>query len=506
MIVSYCVNPSCKQPENNPNLKHCRACGSDLILHNRYRPLKKIGKGGFGATFLGMDLSLPGNPFCVIKQLRPTSDDPDIFSMALDLFEREAKTLGQIDHPQIPRLLDYFEDHKKFYLVQTLIKGITLQKEVKRHGSLSENATKRFLTEILPVLKYVHSVRMIHRDIKPANIIRREQDGKLVLIDFGAVKDQVNTQLAANNYGQTAFTQFAVGTMGFAPPEQLAMRPVYASDIYALGSTCLFLLTGKAPKDILCDEITGELLWEEEVKISENFAKILKKMLEVDLRYRYKMVDEVIADLDMMPYDVELQQGLVKNPRKTLDLQKKNIEDSYEGTDSGSRATATSRLAMAIRARKFRQGKPKSILPTNITPETLLSSYAMGRDDFSHECFNNFNLSGASLPRVNFHHAKFVKTNFEDANLVEANFYHADFSRARLVRANLTKAHLFKAELQYADFRSANLTGANLEGANLYKANLCGANLTDANIDEVQLEGAETNWATIFPDGKKRLW
>ncbi|AUC60883.1 serine/threonine protein kinase [Cyanobacterium sp. HL-69] len=506
MIVSYCVNPSCPEPENHPNLKQCRACGSDLILHNRYRALRKIGKGGFGSTFLGMDLRLPGNPYCVIKQLRPNAEDPDTFSMALDLFEREAKTLGKIDHPQIPRLLDYFEDQKKFYLVQTLAKGITLQKEVQKYGVLSENATKRFLVEMLPILKYIHSIKMIHRDIKPANIIRREQDKKLVLIDFGAVKDQVNTQLAASNYGQTAFTQFAVGTMGFAPPEQLAMRPVYSSDIYALGSTCLYLLTGKAPKDLLCDEVTGELLWEQEVKVSANFAKILGKMLEVDLRNRYRMVDEVINDLDMMPYDIELQQGLISSPKK-FESKPKEAQESEDNVDSENRSsTSASRLAEAIRARKARQGKSKSLSPTKITPETLLSSYAMGRDDFSNQCFNGFNLSGANLPRVNFNHGKFIKTNFEDANLESANFYHADFSRAALGRANLRKAHLLKAELQYADLRNADLTGANLDGANLYKANLCGANLTDAHVDEFQLQEAETNWATIFPDGKKRLW
>jgi len=310
MIVSYCLNPDCIQPQNHPNLKQCQTCGWTLILHQRYRAIKKIGKGGFGATFLGIDLNLPGNPFCVIKQLRPSSNDPEAFQMALDLFEREAKTLGKIDHPQIPRLLDYFEDNQKFYLIQTLVKGKNLQQEVKQNGTLNETGTKRFLAEMLPVLRYIHSIKIIHRDIKPANIIRREQDGQLVLIDFGAVKDQVNTQLA-KTYGQTALTQFAVGTVGFAPPEQLAMRPVYSSDLYALGATCLFLMTGKSPKDLPCDEFTGELAWEKEVQVSSSFAKVLRKMLEVDLRHRYRTVDEVVADLDIVPYEQELKDSLV---------------------------------------------------------------------------------------------------------------------------------------------------------------------------------------------------
>ncbi len=77
MIFSYCLNPNCSKPQNHPNLKKCNSCGEILILHKRYRAIKKIGKGGFGTTFLGVDLNLPGNPLCVIKQLKPSANDPE---------------------------------------------------------------------------------------------------------------------------------------------------------------------------------------------------------------------------------------------------------------------------------------------------------------------------------------------------------------------------------------------------------------------------------------------
>lgn len=498
MILSYCLNPDCPEPKNDPNAKVCASCGSSLILNNRYRVIKKIGKGGFGTTFLGLDLSLPGNPFCVIKQLRPNSNDPETFQMALDLFQREAKTLGKIDHPQIPRLLDYFQDNLHFYLVQSLVKGKNLQQEIKQHGVFNEAQAKQFLGEILPILKYIHSIKMIHRDIKPANIIRREQDGKLVLIDFGAVKDQVNTQLA-KNYGQTAFTQFAVGTMGFAPPEQLAMRPVYSSDIYALGSTCLYLMTAKSPKDIACSELTGELLWQEEVNISSSFTQVLRKMLEMDVRLRYQSVTEVMDDLDIAPYQEELQQSLVANIKSATSTssQKSNVsDDTY--------ISATARLAMAIRARKSRQGKTKHLSKMN--PENILTIYAQGRTDFSRQTFHKCNFTGANIPFINFRHSNMIQSNFEESNLKGANFYSAILTKTKFGKANLKKVHFMKADLESADFRGADLEGANLEGANLEGANLCGANLTDTNISEEQLQQAETNWATIFPDGKRRLW
>ncbi|NJL51665.1 MAG: serine/threonine protein kinase, partial [Hydrococcus sp. SU_1_0] len=204
--MSYCLNPSCPKPINNPKSKLCDACGEKLLLHGRYHLVKGLGKGGFGATFLAADLSLPGKPLCVIKQLRPNTDNPNFLSMARELFEREAKTLGRVgNHPQIPRLLDFFEDRQQFYLIQEFVKGNNLQQEVKKNGVLNEAQTRQVLKEVLIILRDIHLQKVIHRDIKPANIIRREIDDRLVLIDFGVVKNQVDS-VAAN---QTALTAFA---------------------------------------------------------------------------------------------------------------------------------------------------------------------------------------------------------------------------------------------------------------------------------------------------------
>ncbi len=500
MILSYCLNPDCTHPQNPSNLRVCQTCGAGLILHQRYRAVKKIGKGGFGSTFLTIDLSLPGNPLCVVKQLRPSANDPDAFQMALELFEREAKTLGKLDHPQIPRLLDYFEQDKQFYLVQSWVKGKTLQQEVKKDGVFSETRVKKFLLEALEILKYIHSLKIIHRDIKPANIIRREQDGRLVFIDFGAVKDQVNTQLA-KSYGQTALTEFAVGTMGFAPPEQLAMRPFYASDIYALGATCLYLMTAKSPKDFPMDELTGELTWQEEIKVSKSFEQVLSRMLRINLSDRYKTAEEVSQDLEIMSYTKELQEGMVTNPQ-TVKNKKENTEK--DNTLENTHLSPTVRLAMAIRARKSRQGKSKYIAQVN--SHTVLNGYLGGKRDFSGQNFSQFNFAQAQIPEINFRNCQLVKTNFDEANLDKANFYCANLAGARFWKANLRKVHFFKTDLQSADLRNANLEGANLEGANLESANLCGANLTDANITQEQIEQCQTNWATIFPDGKRHIW
>jgi serine/threonine-protein kinase len=155
---------------------------------------------------------------------------------------------------------------------------------------------KRFLSEILPLLEFIHNQQLIHRDIKPANLMRDEQDRKLILIDFGAVKNCQDD--FDNSLELTTWTENSIGTQGFAPPEQLAMRPVYASDIYAVGVTCIYLLTGKSPKNLAYNRSTCEMLWQKYVHVSDNFAKVLNKMLESAVRYRYQSAREVLRALD----------------------------------------------------------------------------------------------------------------------------------------------------------------------------------------------------------------
>jgi serine/threonine-protein kinase len=196
----------------------------------------------------------------------------------------------------VPQLLDYFQDNQQLYIVQDYIKGWTLHQEIQQFGLLSQAGVKQFLSEILPVLEFIHSKQLIHRDIKPANLMRDEQERKLVLIDFGAVKNCKDESY--NTSEQTTWTDNSIGTQGFAPPEQMAMRPVYASDIYALGVTCIYLLTGKSPINLTYNRSTCEMVWQKYIQVSDNFAKVLNKMLESSVRYRYQSAREVLRALD----------------------------------------------------------------------------------------------------------------------------------------------------------------------------------------------------------------
>lgn len=274
-------------------------CGSGQRFLDRYEILKILGRGGFGITFLARDASLPGQPLCVIKQLCPKVNDADALQQACKRFEQEAATLSRLgSHAQIPQLLNYFETAGEFYLVQEYVRGFTLTKAVKRYGPFSEAGVKQFLSEFLPLLQYVHSNRVIHRDIKPPNLIRCRDDGRLVLIDFGAVKQIANV---SDSGAKPTTTQF-VGTVGFAPPEQLASRPIYSSDIYAVGVTCLYLLSGKPPLEFDYEFLTGDVRWSDYISVSDHFGTVLSKMLKVSPQERFQSVGEVMRALELEPY------------------------------------------------------------------------------------------------------------------------------------------------------------------------------------------------------------
>jgi serine/threonine protein kinase len=315
-------------------------CGSKLLFRDRYEILRILGRGGFGVTFLAKNMTLPGNPNCVIKQLCPKVTKPKSWQRACLRFEKEAKALGKLgNHSQIPMLLDYFDMNGEFFLVQEYIRGSTIAREIRKTGPKDEAGVKQFLREILPVLQYVHKHRVIHRDIKPHNLLRCDDDGRLVLIDFGAVKEELVKSV--DNPSKSATTNF-VGTMGFAPPEQFSLRPVYASDIYAVGVTCLFLLTGKAPLEFDYDAHNGEIAWQKEVKISEHFAKVLSKMVKIPLEERYKTTEDVMWDLGM-----EIYLPTLNNCLSSQRLGASNISNSQENPEGY--ASPMARTAQAIR-------------------------------------------------------------------------------------------------------------------------------------------------------------
>ncbi|WP_293151101.1 MULTISPECIES: bifunctional serine/threonine-protein kinase/formylglycine-generating enzyme family protein [unclassified Microcoleus] len=261
-------------------------------LRNHYQIIKFLGQGAFGDTYLAKDLDLPGHPQCVVKHFKPKDSNPDILPIAKRLFDSEAETLYKLGklHDQIPRLWAHFEEHGEFYLVQDFIAGQDLTKELTPGKKFSESYTITLLCDILEILAVVHQQNVIHRDIKPANIMRRH-DGKIVLIDFGAVK-QVST-IVVNVDGQSSST-IAIGSSGYMPSEQANRRPKLASDIHAVGMIGIQALTGQPPFKLPEDLNTGEIIWRERASVSNYLANILDKMVRDHFSQRYQNAGEAL--------------------------------------------------------------------------------------------------------------------------------------------------------------------------------------------------------------------
>ncbi|HEY9813110.1 MAG TPA: tetratricopeptide repeat protein [Candidatus Sericytochromatia bacterium] len=267
--------------------------GIGQALGGRYQIISLLGQGGFGTTFLAEDLHLPGNHRCVVKQLKPQATDLLTLQTARRLFDTEAQVLYQLgNHNQIPQLFAFFEENQEFYLVQEFIPGNNLSKEIVAGQQLGEDQVIGLLIEILEILEFVHQQNVIHRDVNPDNLIRRSQDGKLVLIDFGAVK--LSTTVVTNVNSNINVT-VAIGTRGYLPSEQANGNPRLSSDIYAVGIIGIQALTGLLPNQLTFDAQTNEIVWRNQVSVSADLGNILDKMVRYDFRDRYQSATEALA-------------------------------------------------------------------------------------------------------------------------------------------------------------------------------------------------------------------
>jgi serine/threonine protein kinase len=261
------------------------------LLAGHYRVLQVLGAGGFGQTYITEDLHLPGNPKCVLKHLKPASTDRSVLDIARKLFEKEAIVLQQLgNHDRIPRLLAYFEEQQEFYLVQEYVPGHPLSTELTRGTKWSEAQVIQLLQEILEILVFIHGQNVIHRDIKPDNIMRRNRDRRLILIDFGAIKQVRERQMLQ---GQETMS-VVIGTPGYMSIEQASGNPRASSDLYSLGTIGIQALTGINPYDLPTDDGTGELKWEHLTLANPRLIDILQRMTRYHFKDRYQTADEAL--------------------------------------------------------------------------------------------------------------------------------------------------------------------------------------------------------------------
>jgi len=365
------------------------------LLGGRYQIVEILGNGGFGQTYVAEDIHRPGHPKCVVKHLKPASSNSSFLENARRLFQSEAQTLEKLgNHDQIPRLLAYFEENEEFYLVQDFIQGHPLSAALQADRRWSEGKVYQMLREVLGILEYVHSQGVIHRDIKPNNLIRRQEDGKLVLVDFGSVKQAWTQVVTAHGYTKTSFAlgtpaTIGIGTPGYMPTEQGRGRPRPNSDIYALGIIGIQALTGLSPMRFQEDIDTGEILWlDAAADVNPTLATVLSKMVRYHFKDRYQTASEVLQDLERIDLpeiedttDLVLEQvPLPSPPHSTIIF----TEDSITNTESqrviipvtlaGSTDLYAGQISSRLISRIIEPLPPSSQVKSSPSPPQPLSS------------------------------------------------------------------------------------------------------------------------------------
>lgn len=421
-----------------------------ITLKERYKIIKDLRRGAFGKTYLAKDRLAEDNPFCVVKKLQPSTHNPSILEEARNRFELEAIALEKLGiHNRIPRLLDRFEEDREFYLVQEFIDGQDLTQEIKEGKRLNEAQAIALLYHTLEVLEYIHEHGVIHRDIKPSNLIRRKSDHKIVVVDFGAVKE-IET-LVLSREGRPSGS--VVGTPGYMPIEHLGGRPRANSDIYGLGMTVIQALTGMAPLDLPPHPQTDEVIWRNLVAVSDELANIVDKMVRSQYRQRYQSAREVLNELQPLYYELQGTQRIGQMLNKRYKVIRLLAEGQHGQTYLAIDEQKADKPKCVIKQIKLQSQDPlvweeaKRLfeaevqvlynLGTNYQLPEILSEFEEDREFYLVQEFIDGENIAQEITRNKFNEAKareLLKDVLDSLQLVHKQTFHFDIKPSNLIR------------------------------------------------------------------------
>ena len=269
---------------------------SETLLHDRYSIVHIEHTGSFTKVFFALDTYQNPPRNCLIKVFEPIVQKDQIAKWIEEEFKKELKHLKQLSlrNQHLPEIYSYSSEFQVYYIVRELVEGETLNKKVQTEGTFSPHEVREILAKLLLVLKYLHQEGVIHQNIKPKNIILRNDDHLPMLINFGSIKQIVATYRFYGN--KQIFSSNNV--YGYASLEQTLGKSVPASDLYSLGLTAAYLLTGKNPLDLRVESNSGNIKLPQEIfKQDSNLATIITRAISVNLSDRYSSATEMLNDL-----------------------------------------------------------------------------------------------------------------------------------------------------------------------------------------------------------------
>ncbi|MGD1805184.1 protein kinase domain-containing protein [Dapis sp. BLCC M126] len=283
--------------DNPPGNLFCIYCGQPIQVERsirQYQVLRILGQGGMGTTYLAWDRErhnlqgMDASPAAALVVLKEMNADMAQIRKAQELFEREARALKSLDNSGIPKFFDFFVEEDKKYLAMEMIHGQDLEKRIAIQGPILPQQAIEWMIQTCQVLEYIHSQEppLIHRDIKPANLLVRRRDNQIVVLDFGAVKE-IGTPLGTR-----------IGAEGYSAPEQDRGQPLTQSDLYAVGATLIFLLTGQSPMHFYDNRGNGYRFYIESVPtITPQLREVIEKVTQPLPSDRYQTAPELAQAL-----------------------------------------------------------------------------------------------------------------------------------------------------------------------------------------------------------------
>ncbi|MGB3508808.1 MAG: protein kinase [Microcoleaceae cyanobacterium] len=283
--------------DNPPGNLFCIYCGKPIRVERsirQYQVLRILGQGGMGTTYLAWDRErnssqgVGASPAAALVVLKEMNADMAQIRKAQELFEREARALKSLNHPGVPKFFDFFVEEDKKYLAMEMIHGQDLEKRISLQGPVLPKQAIEWMIQTCEVLEYIHSEKppLIHRDIKPANLLVRRRDNQIIVLDFGAVKE-IGTPLGTR-----------IGAEGFSAPEQDRGQPLTQSDLYAVGSTLIFLLTAQSPMHFYDNRGNGYRFYVESVPtITPQLRQVIEKVTQPLPGDRYQTAPELARAL-----------------------------------------------------------------------------------------------------------------------------------------------------------------------------------------------------------------